>query len=109
MGDPSIEWARFSIDSELGDTVGLDGTSQTNLAKLFREYKNVRSYLEGISYKIGIFDTLEELFDTLNITYESPPLTDDLGHKSFFYDGVYNFDGTKKYLESNDTLILNIL
>jgi P2-related tail formation protein len=108
MGNPLIDWARFSIDSELGDTVGLDGTSQSNLAKLIREYKNVRSYLEGISYRLGIFDTIEELFDTLNITYESPPYEEDLGHKRFFYDGTYSYDGTQKYLESNDTLIINI-
>jgi len=108
MGDPLIDWARFSIDSELGDTVGLDGISQSNLAKLIREYKNVRSYLEGISYKLGIFDTIPELIDTLNITYEAPTLEEDLGHKRFFYDGVYNYDGTQKYLESNDSLIINI-
>jgi len=108
MGNPLIDWARFSIDSELGDTVGLDGVSQSNLAKLIREYKNVRSYLEGISYKLGIFDTIPELIDTLNITYEAPTLEEDLNHKRFFYDGVYNYDGTQKYLESNDSLIINI-
>lgn len=109
MGNPAIDWARFSIDSQLGDTVGLDGVSQSNLAKLIREYKNVRSYLEGISYTIGIFDTIEQLFDTLNITYESPPLLEDLGHKRFYYDGIYNYDGSQKYLESNDSLIINIV
>lgn len=108
MGNPLIDWARFSIDSELGDTVGLDGVSQSNLAKLIREYKNVRSYLEGISYTLGIFDTIPELVDTLNVTYEAPPFEEDLEHKSFFYDGVYNYDGSKKYLESNDLLIINI-
>lgn len=108
MGNPLIDWARFSIDSELGDTVGLDGISQSNLAKLIREYKNVRSYLEGISYTIGIFDTLDQLFDELYIIYDSPPMEEDLGHKSFFYDGTYNYDGSKKYIESNDTLIINI-
>jgi len=108
MGNPLIDWARFSIDSELGDTVGLDGVSQSNLAKLIREYKNVRSYLEGISYTIGIFDTLDQLFDELNIIYDSPAMEEDLGYKSFFYDGTYNYDGSKKYIESNDTLIINI-
>jgi len=108
LGDPSIDWARFSIDSQLGDTVGLDGVSQSNLAKLIREYKNVRSFLEGISYTIGIFDTIPPLDDTLNLTYEAPPFEEDLEHKSFFYDGAYNYDSTKKYLESNDSLVINI-
>lgn len=108
LGDPLIDWARFSIDSEIGDTVGIDGVSQTNLAKLIREYKNVRSYLEGITYRLGIYDTIPELNDTLNLTYEAPSMDEDLVHKSFFYDGTYNYDGTKKYLESNDELIINI-
>ena len=108
MGNPLIDWARFSIDSELGDTVGLDGISQSTLAKLIREYKNVRSYLEGISYTIGIFDTLDQLFDELNIIYDSPTMEENLGHRSFFYDGTYNYDGSQKYIESNDTLIINI-
>jgi len=107
-GNPLIDWARFAIESELGDTVGLDGISQSKLAKMIREYKNVRSYLEGISYTIGIFDTLGQLFDELNIIYDSPTMEEDLGHKSFLYNGAYNYDGSQKYIESNDTLIINI-
>jgi len=108
MGTPLIDWARFSIDSELGDTVGLDGISQSNLAKLIREYKNVRSFLEGISYKLGIFDTIPELFDTLNITYEAPTFDEDLGFKRFYYDAEFTYNGAKTYNDSNDTLVINI-
>ena len=108
MGNPLIDWARFSIDSELGDTVGLDGVSQSNLAKLIREYKNVRSYLEGISYKLGIFDTIPELIDTLNVTYEAPPFEEDLGYFARFADGTYFADGSITAIESLDTLVINI-
>lgn len=108
MGNPLIDWARFSIDSELGDTVGLDGVSQSNLAKLIREYKNVRSYLEGISYKLGIFDTIPELIDTLNVTYEAPPFEEDLGYFARFADGAYFADGSITAIESLDTLVINI-
>lgn len=108
MGNPLIDWARFSIDSELGDTVGIEGISQSNLAKLIREYKNVRSYLEGISYKLGIFDTLPELIDTLNISYESPPFEEDLGYFGRFADGTYFANGSIKAIESLDSLIINI-
>jgi len=108
IGNPLIDWARFSIDSELGDTVGLDGVSQSNLAKLIREYKNVRSYLEGISYKLGIFDTIPELIDTLNITYEAPTLEEDLGYFARFRNGTILRNGTVKYIESLDSLIINI-
>jgi len=109
MGNPLIDWARFSIDSQLGDTVGLDGVSQSNLAKLIREYKNVRSYLEGISYSIGIFDTIDQLFDELNIIYDSPVMEEDLGYFARFADGTYIADGSITAIESNDTLIINIL
>jgi phage tail P2-like protein len=108
MGNPLIDWARFSIETELGDTVGIDGVSQSNLAKLVREYKNVRSVLEGVSYKVGISDTLENLIDELNITYGIPDFEEDLGYFARFYDGTYNYDGSIKHIESHDTLTINI-
>lgn len=107
-GDPDTDWARFKIESELGDTVGIEGTSQSDLAKLVREYKPARSFLEGISYRIGIYDTLEDLKDILDITYESPSMDEDLGYIARFYDGTFNYDGTQRYIESHDTLIINI-
>lgn len=109
MGDPAIDWARFSVTTELGDTVGLDGVSQSYLAKLIREYKNVRSYLEGIAYTLGIQDVLPILDDSLNVTYEAPGLDEDLNYAPFFYNGEYNYDGSKNYIESNDSLIINIV
>lgn len=108
MGDPDIDWARFTVESDLGDTVGIDGTSQSYLAKLIREYKNVRSFLEGITYKIGIFDTLGALDDTLNITYESPTMDEDLGYFARFLDGSYNLDGSINLIESLDSFVVNI-
>lgn len=107
-GNPAVDWARFSIDSELGDTVGIEGVSQSNLAKLIREYKNVRSYLEGISYRLGIFDTLPQLNDILNITYEAPSFEEDLGYFARFADGTYLANGSIKAIESLDSLVINI-
>lgn len=108
-GDPAHDWARFAITTELGDTVGLDGVSQSYLARLVREYKNVRSVLEGITYTLGITDTLPVLEDLLNITFEAPTLDEDLEYRPFFYNGEYNHDGSKRYLESNDSLVINIV
>ena len=108
MGDPSIDWARFTVETAIGDTIGIDGLSQSNLAKLIKEYKPVRSYLEGISYILSINDSIGILEDTLNITYEAPTLDEDLGYIARFYNGAFNHDGTQKYLESHDTLIVNI-
>lgn len=113
-GNPATDWARFKIESSLGDTVSLDGLSQSYLAKLVREYKNVRSVLEGISYSVDIFDTLSingtkhVLEDTLNITFEAPTLDEDLGYFGRFLDGSYNLDGSIRLIESLDSLVINI-
>lgn len=107
-GDPSTDWARFAVVSEIGDTVGIDGISQSYLAKLIREYKPARCKLEGISYILAISDILEFLNDNLYITYEAPTLDEDLGYIARFYDGTFNYDGTQKYIESHDSLIINI-
>lgn len=107
-GDPDTDWARFKIETEIGDTIGVEGTSQSDLAKLVREYKPARSFLEGISYRIAISDTLDPLIDNLYLTYESPSMEEDLGYISRFYNGAFNYDGTQKYIESHDTLTINI-
>lgn len=107
-GDPDTDWARFKIESELGDTVGVEGVSQSDLAKLVREYKPTRSFLEGVSYKIAISDTFDELKDDLYILYESPAMTEDLGYIARFHNGQFLRNGTQRYVESHDTLIINI-
>lgn len=108
-GDPSTDWARFSIETIIGDTISIDGTAESDLAKLIREYKPVRSYLEGISYVIGINDTLEPLNDELNIVYEAPIMDEDLGHISRFYNGNFSHDGSQNYIESNDKFEVTII
>jgi len=107
-GDVDTDWARFKIESVLGDTVGVEGSSQTELAALVREYKPARSVLEGISYSLSVEDTLPMMIDDLYITYEAPPLLENLGHISRFHNGQYFRDGTQRYIESNDELVINI-
>jgi len=107
-GDPDTDWARFKIESDLGDTIGVDGISQSDLAKLVREYKPQRSVLEGVSYRIVISDILPTLQDDLYLTYESAPMDDDLGYFARFLDGSFNMDGSVKMIESHDTLVINI-
>ncbi len=108
-GDPATDWARFRIDTEIGDTVSIDGISQSNLAKLIREYKPARSKLEGIGYTLGIFDQLDQLTDELTIIYEAPVLDEDLGYIARFHNGQYNRDGSQRYVESNDSMSLTII
>jgi len=106
-GDVDTDWARFSIESVLGDTVGVDGVSQSTLAKLIREYKPARSYLEGISYTVAVEDTIPQLNDDLYFEYDNPPLLEDLGYIARFYNGAFNYDGSQRYVESHDTLTIN--
>ena len=108
-GDPDTDWARFKIESDLGDTIGIDGISQSDLAKLVREYKPQRSVLEGISFKIIISDILPTLQDYLYVSYTSAPMDDDLGYFARYYNGVHKYDGSIKYIESLDKLTINIL
>lgn len=108
-GDPDTDWARFTVFSELGDTVGIDGVTQSYLAGLLRTYKPQRSVLEGITFGIALLDILEFINDDLFITYESPTLDEDLGYIARFYDGTYNYDGSITYIESHDTLVINIV
>lgn len=107
-GDPDTDWARFKIESVLGDTIGVEGTSQSDLAKLVREYKPARSFLEGISYTIAISDVIGALEDTLNILFEAPTLDEDLGYFARFYNGAHIYNGSIKYIESLDSLTINI-
>jgi len=108
-GDVDTDWARFKIESVLGDTVGVEGSSQTELAALVREYKPARSVLEGISYSLSVEDTLPMMIDDLYITYEAPPLLEDLGYIERFHNGQYFRNGTQRYIESHDELVINIL
>jgi P2-related tail formation protein len=108
-GDPATDWARFSVSSELGDTIGVDGVTQSYLAKLILQYKPARSFLEGIAYTIGIYDILPNLKDTLNLTYKAPTLYDDLGYFARFADGTHFADGSINAIESLDQLTINIV
>lgn len=107
-GDPDTDWARFKIESELGDTIGVGGVVEAELAKLVREYKPARSYLEGISYTIAIQDLLDAINDTLNILFEAPTLDENLGYFARFYNGAHTYNGAITYRESLDTLTINI-
>lgn len=107
-GDPATDWARFKIESVLGDNIGVEGGSQTDLAKLVREYKPARSFLEGISYTIAISDVIGAINDTLNVLFEAPTLDEDLGYFARFADGTYLADGSIKAIESLDKLTINI-
>jgi P2-related tail formation protein len=71
--DPLFNWAIFSVVLDLGDSKGLSPSQLSLILALIDEYKNVRSYLAGVSFKSSlseVIDTNENLSltitDTLN-------------------------------------------
>lgn len=89
-------WAKFSIQLDLGDNKGISSDQITTIVALINEYKNVRSHLITVSFAA----TLE---DSVSIDDEEGEFTIDLGtaEDTMFdviqFDGQFNFDGTYKY------------
>lgn len=109
QGTPAIDWAKFRVVVDLGNTAGLDGNTATELAKLINSYKNVRSKLLDISYVVSVTDTLPPLDDTLYYDFYQPDIIEDLGWKGRFYNGAFNYDGSQPYNDGNDTLTVTII
>ncbi len=53
-------WANFSVLVDLGETRGVNDPDNTQLIDLINAYKNVRSLLVDITYKVSVSDTQEE-------------------------------------------------
>lgn len=91
-------WAEFRVVSDLGENGGLTDDSAIQLTALINEYKNVRSHLLDISYKVTIQDLFGGLLDDFNIEFQANGLTDSLVlGKPFKYDGTYQYNGTMRY------------
>lgn len=110
-GTPAIDWAKFRVVADLGEGKGLDSETATELAGLINEYKNVRSWLLDISFKLdGLKDQLPPLLDdNLRFDFYQPDIVEDLAWKSRFYNGTYNYNGAITYCDGNDILNIQIL
>ncbi len=100
-------WAGFTI--QLGAGVQTINTDQiAEAVQMINEYKNVRSHLMGIQFKVDFSDTLT-ITDT---SYES---AGDLYEDSIFtsagliYDGTGDYDGEYDHSPDGDVLELTII
>ncbi len=110
-GTPDIDWAKFRVVADLGEGKGLNSETASELAGLINEYKNVRSWLLDVSFKLdGLQDQLPPLNDdALRFDYYQPDIVEDLGWKSRFHDGTYLRNGAINYNDGNDILKIQIL
>ncbi len=107
-GTPSIDWAKFKITADLGNSRGLDGDNATNLTALINEYKNVRSHLLSIEFTANITDILEAIVEELNVNANFDD-SDTLPYGVRRHDGTYLRNGTITYGQPNEQLIYSII
>lgn len=107
-GTPSIDWAKFKITADLGDSRGLDGDNATNLTALINEYKNVRSHLLSIEFTANISDILDAISEELTENADFGD-SDTLDFVPRLHDGTYFRDGSITHSQSNEQLIYSIL
>lgn len=109
-GAPEIDWAKFRVEVDLGNERGLpDPSGAAELTALINYYKNVRSKLLDIGYRMSISDTLDPLTDSFEFSVSTPGLEDDLGYIARFADGTYLADGSIIANEGNDFMEFQIV
>lgn len=101
-------WATFRIELDAGNNP-VSAAAVEELVRMIEEYKNVRSHLTDISYKIT-FDP-----DSITITdesYEGPAVDDSddiyVGG-DFRYNGAYTYNGDRNYSTDTDILTVTII
>lgn len=99
-------WAGFTIQLNIGDQpVNADQIDEA--VSMINAYKNVRSHLMGLEFKIAMNDSLtltDSSYEAGGDTYADTIFTGG----GFLYDGQHNYDGSKNYSSDSDTLELTI-
>lgn len=108
QGTPAIDWAKFRVEVDLGNSGGLNSNTAAELTRLINYYKNVRSHLLDISYITSVSDTLPPLDDIFNIGFENAPVTSSLQWIGRFADGTYLANGSITAVEGNDSMQFTI-
>ncbi len=99
-------WARFTIQLNVGE-VAVNAQQIDDAVTMVKHYKNVRSWLDGITFEITVNEGI--LLD--DDSFESPAdvLGDDLfTGGDFLYNGEHLYDGSKNYSSDSDLLELTI-
>lgn len=99
-------WARFTIQLNVGD-VPVNAQQIEDAVAMVKQYKNVRSWLDGITFEVTVGEGIALADDS----FESPAdLMDDtlFTGGDFLYDGASLYDGSKNYSSDSDILELEI-
>lgn len=106
-GDSS-SWANFKIDLGIGEN-GIDANTADALAEIINAYKNARSHLTGIEFKI-VFDSILSITDDEFYAEPGENFGDELFvGGDFKYDGSHAYDGSMNYSSDTDLLEITIL
>lgn len=98
-------WARFSLTIE-NQQVVLTNTGFADIIAMVEEYKNVRSYLDGVNVVLSTDDVIE--FDE-DEAYVLEKITADdkiIFSGGLFYDGAEDYDGTNDHSGDNDQVTI---
>jgi phage tail P2-like protein len=108
VGSGAGAWATFRIEIDAGSNP-ISAAAVDELVRMIDEYKNVRSHLLDISYKISFDPDAVTLADE---SYESPAVDDSddiyVGG-DFRYNGAYTYNGDRNYSTDTDILTVTII
>lgn len=100
------DWALFSIVVDLGETKGVTADQTALALKLIDEYKNVRSKLVGINFKVTISETQtindNALVYSRNLAGESETLT------GLIRDGRGRYNGQFRHKAIGDKVTMQV-
>lgn len=101
-------WATFRIEIDAGINP-ISAQAVDELVRMIEEYKNVRSHLVDISYKISFTPDSITLTDE---SYENPAVTDSddiFVGGDFRYNGLNTYNGNRNYSTDTDILTVTII
>lgn len=100
-----IQWPRFRVIINASTFSLVDMALYRNIVVLVNEYKNVRSHLVDISFRLNLIDdsTASDYFLSNN-----PIEADTLGIGGTYYSGNATYNGAYFYNKIQDELIINI-
>jgi len=99
-------WAGFTIQLNIGDQA-INADQINEAVAMINAYKNVRSHLMGVEFKVVLGDALtlkDGSYEAPGDDYEDTIVTGG----AFVYDGVHSYDGSKNYSSDSDILELTI-
>ena len=100
-------WAKFMISADF-ENYELLSSRIEELADLVNAYKPARCVYVGMELSDVVFEETQEFEESFGEIVAELPMTDSQSMKGLLYDGTWNYDGSKKYEDENDELIINI-